>query len=198
MDFNCLFEKVKKVMEGRGGAHDFGHILRVLDNSRKIAKVHNCDRSILEPMVLLHDLVRYKGQREEESVEATLKEAEKLLKECGYPKEQIEKILSGIESHSIHAGGFKMPESIEAKILFDADKIDAVGEIGVVRWFVTQAPKNIPLQDMATIYLKEIEGMEQMLGGKMLTEEGTKLVQKGMKESKDFMENLLKKLASAL
>ncbi len=192
---NKLLEKVKEKIGDRKGAHDLFHFLRVRGIALKIAESEKADKSIVEAMVLLHDLVRHEGEREDASVEETLKEAEKILKEIGFDSVQVKTILDGIASHSLHSKLHKEPETIEAKILFDADKIDSVGEIGVARWFMTMGNKNISVKEAAQIYLQTIQKQQKKMNGKLYTELGNNLIQEDLVFSVQFLNNLIKKLS---
>jgi len=194
MDDNRLFETVNGKMGDRKGAHDLSHLLRVRNTALKLAKSEKANKDIVEAMVLLHDLVRYEDEKEDTSVEKTLKESKKILKKEGYPPEQIKTILDGIASHSLHSKLHKEPESIEAKILFDADKIDSVGEIGIARWFLTMGNKNISIKEAAQIYLATIKKQQKKMNGKLYTELANQMIQEDLAFSIKFLNNLIRKL----
>lgn len=187
-----LLSIVKVIIGKKRGAHDLSHILRVRNIALEIAESEGANIDVVEAMVLLHDLIRYEDKREPLSVSETLQIAEKVLRNLKWSDENIELVLDGIASHSLHSNIKREPETIEAKILFDADKIDSVGEIGVARWFMTMARQNVSIHESAKIYLDTIENMEKKLGGKLYTKKGNKLIQPGLKFSKKFMRQLLK------
>ena len=189
-----LFEKVKARIGDRQGAHDLSHFTRVRDIALKLADTENADKETVEAMALLHDLVRHEDERENSNVEETLREAEKILSELNYDKGKTKIILDGIASHSLHSKIKKEPRTIEAKILFDADKIDSVGEIGIARWFMTMGNKNISVKDAALLYLKTIKEQQEKMGGKLYTPLGNELIREGLAFSIRFLNDLVRKL----
>ena len=191
---NDLLNKVKEKIGNKEGAHGLDHFLRVRSIALKIAEKENADKEIVEAMTLLHDLVRFEDEREEESVEETLREAKNILLELNFSQDKIQLILGGIESHSLHSKTQKDPSTLEAKILFDADKIDSVGEIGLARWFMTMGNKNISIKDSALIYLNTIKKQEEKMNFKLYTKTGTKLIKKDLEFSKNFLISLVEKL----
>jgi uncharacterized protein len=127
--------RVKKALEGRDPAHDFQHILRVYKNAEMIARREGANMQILLPAVLLHDLVVYpKGSaKTSKSADDSADIAEKWLRSYGYPQGKIEKICYCIRTHSYSKR--LTPSSLEGKILQDADRLDALGAIGIARTF---------------------------------------------------------------
>jgi uncharacterized protein len=191
---DTLLDIVKKEIGNRQGAHGLDHFLRVRKIALKISKNENANKEIVEAMTLLHDLVRFEDEREEESVEETLKKAKKILLELDYSNEQITQILDGIETHSLHSKTKKEPISIEAKILFDADKIDSVGEIGLARWFMTMGNKNVSIKNSALIYLNTIKKQEEKMNSRLYTKTGTELIKRDLDFSKKFLNDLIIKI----
>ena len=127
--------KVIKLLDGRDSAHDFQHIKRVYKNAEVIGRREGADMKILLPAALLHDLVVYpKGSaKTSKSADDSADMAEKLLKSYRYPQDKIDKISYCIRTHSYSKR--LVPATLEAKILQDADRLDAVGAIGIARTF---------------------------------------------------------------
>ncbi len=178
-------------------AHQWDHIMRVSVTAEKIAKTEqNVDMELLYAMVYLHDIVRYEDERENRSVEESIKLARTLLSELGYSPTFIEAAVAGIASHSLHQAKITPPGSIEAKILFDADKIDGVGPIGIARWLMVESNKNKKIKDAAGLYLKSVK--KQSTGSRILfTGEGNNLLQEKLTYAKNFFEVLLAELSLA-
>jgi len=130
-----LKRRVKKVLEGRDPAHDFQHIMRVYKNAELIGRREGADMNVLLPAVLLHDLVVYpKGSaKTSKSADDSADMAEKWLRSYGYPQEIIDKISYCIRTHSYSKR--IVPSTLEGKILQDADRLDALGAIGIARTF---------------------------------------------------------------
>lgn len=120
------------------GAHDLSHFHRVWAAARRIMQQHaEADALVVLAACYLHDLVnlpKNHPQREQASRMAATK-ASQLLAECGFPAERIAAVAHAIEAHSFSAN--IPPRSIEAKIVQDADRMDALGSIGLARMFYT-------------------------------------------------------------
>jgi uncharacterized protein len=132
---DMIKRRVKKTLEGRGPAHDFQHIMRVYKNAELIGKKEGANLEILLPAVLLHDLVVYpKGSaKTSKSADDSADLAEKWLRSYGYPQEKIDRISYCIRTHSYSKR--LVPATLEGRILQDADRLDALGAIGIARTF---------------------------------------------------------------
>ena len=128
--------EVEKMLEGRDPAHDFEHVMRVYRNARRIAKYERAaDTEVLLAAALMHDLVVYpKGSaKRSKSSDDSADLSEEILRRLGCPREKIEKISYCIRTHSYSKK--IVPATIEGRILQDADRLDALGAIGVARTF---------------------------------------------------------------
>ncbi|HZA61530.1 MAG TPA: HD domain-containing protein [Nitrososphaeraceae archaeon] len=134
--------KVKRMLEGRDPAHDFYHIMRVYKNAKMIGQYEGTNMEILLPAVLLHDLVVYpKGSaKSSKSSDESADLAENILQSYGYPQDQINQICYCIRAHSYSKR--LVPESLEGRILQDADRLDALGAIGIARTFSVGGSEN--------------------------------------------------------
>ena len=125
--------------------HDFDHILRVLALVERIGQVEGADMEILRAATLLHDAsgaTPGKTNRQEHHL-ASAAVADKVLLEAGWPPERREAVLHCIRAHRFR--GTEAPQSLEAKILFDCDKLDVLGAIGVARTVAYAALAGEPL-----------------------------------------------------
>lgn len=127
--------QVEKMLEGRDPGHDFEHIMRVYKNAQKIGKQEGAYMKVLLAAVLLHDLVVYpKGSaKRSKSADDSADIAEKILQKRGWTKATIDRVSYCIRTHSYSKR--IMPVTLEAKILQDADRLDALGAIGIARTF---------------------------------------------------------------
>jgi len=190
-----LLEKVKNEIGDRTGAHGFDHFMRVRKYAVFIAKKEGANVKVVEAMTLLHDLVRYEDEREEYSVEETIKKATEILAELGqFSTSDTKAILDGIKSHSLHSRIEATPASLEAKVLFDADKLDSVGRVGIARWFTTMASRNLTIKQIAQTYIKTINEQQIKMNNKLYTETGTIMIQKKLPWTLKFMEGLIKEI----
>jgi len=111
-------------------SHDKDHVERVVKLAVYIAKREGADVEVVKKAAELHDIARDKPNHAVESA----KIAREMLKKQGYSDEFIEKVAHCIKAHSFSSG--IEPKTLEAKILSDADKLDAIGAIGVARAFI--------------------------------------------------------------
>ena len=132
---NKIEEKVSEFFGNVNPAHDWQHVKRVENIALKLAEKENSDKEIVQASVLLHDIGRKKedeGKIDDHAVWGSNK-SEEILDELEYSKEFIEKVRECIESHRYSRG--PDPESLEAKVLSDADNLDALGATGIARTF---------------------------------------------------------------
>lgn len=134
--------KVKRMLAGRDPAHDFYHIMRVYKNAKLIGQREGTNMEILLPAVLLHDLVVYpKGSdKSSKSSDESADLAENILQSYNYPQGKINQICDCIRAHSYSKR--LIPRSLEGKILQDADRLDALGAIGIARTFSIGGSEN--------------------------------------------------------
>ncbi|GIC79627.1 HD domain-containing protein [Moritella sp. F3] len=114
-------------------AHDIDHIERVVATARQLADSEGADLAILEPAAWLHDCVavaKDHPQRKQASLLAADCAVE-FLQQIDYPAQYHKAIHHAIVAHSFSAN--ISPETLEAKILQDADRMDALGAIGIAR-----------------------------------------------------------------
>lgn len=111
--------------------HHLDHIYRVRKNCLNIAQKVKCNTLILEISALLHDIGRFYELDKDNHELISSELARKFLIKHGLTQAVTEKICYAIESHRFRRQ--ITPETIEAKILQDADKIDALGAIGIIR-----------------------------------------------------------------
>jgi uncharacterized protein len=129
-------------------AHDLEHIHRVVGNARTIAAAEGGLLEIVVPAAWLHDCVvlpKDSGERASGSRLAA-EAATAFLKEIGYPAEYLAGIAHAIEAHSFSAN--IPPESLEARIVQDADRLDAIGAIGIARCLMLGGALGKPLYNV--------------------------------------------------
>lgn len=125
---------VKETLKNAEGGHDWFHIERVLKNARLIAKGENADILVIELGALLHDIADSKFHNGDESVGPQL--ARNFLNSENVPENIISQVTGIIENISFKGGNVKRDfSSIELDIVQDADRLDAIGAIGIARTF---------------------------------------------------------------
>ena len=142
--FEKLKIDVKNRMEKNDPAHDFEHTMRVYKNAQKIGKKENANMKLVLAAVLLHDIVSYpkSDKKSEISSSKSALEAQKILKKHGYSDWEIKIVSEAIRDHSFSRG--VVPQSVEGKVLQDADRLDAIGVVGIARTFVIGGSENRP------------------------------------------------------
>ena len=117
--------------------HDFDHTLRVYSNAMRLAELCGGDTKIIAVAALLHDIGRAEESRTKGAVchaEIGADMAADFLKKMHFDDDFIDRVVHCIRRHRFRRG--EMPESTEAKILFDADKLDSIGAVGLGRAFL--------------------------------------------------------------
>ena len=118
---------------GNDVAHDLEHIRRVVSNARHLAREEGARLDVVIPAAWLHDCVHVPKNSPERSRASALAAAEavRVLAEWGQDPKTLPAIAHAIEAHSFSAG--VTPETIEAQVLQDADRLDALGAVGIAR-----------------------------------------------------------------
>lgn len=144
VELEQILKTVELLLHYQSPAHDFQHVLRVYRNAEMISKKEKgADLDIVLAAALLHDLVVYpKGSvKAKHSADESADIAKKILSEHNYySSEKIEKIVYAIRTHSYSKR--LIPSTLEGKILQDADRLDAIGAIGIARTFSVGGSEN--------------------------------------------------------
>jgi uncharacterized protein len=125
---------VKETLAQAEGGHDWFHIERVYKNALLIAASENCDLEIVQLGALLHDIADSKFHNGDETIGP--KTARTFLEVQNVSSETIDHVIAIIENISFKGGNVKRKfSSIELDIVQDADRLDAIGAIGIARTF---------------------------------------------------------------
>lgn len=204
-NFETLTEHVKYHMTSAPGCHDFEHVQRVLHNARILLKDEkDANKNIVELAALLHDIARPEEMESKGRLchaEHGAKMAAPILKECGFRDENLIKTVSEcIRKHRYR--GTEKPETLEEKIVFDADKLDSIGAVGIGRAFHFAGRFGAKLHNSkedalaSKAYSKEDSAYREYLvklkdvPGRMLTTPGKKIAEKRAAFMKDFFDEL--------
>jgi uncharacterized protein len=119
------------------GSHDLSHLKRVWQNAQLLAEAEGANLHLLAAAVLLHDCVHVeKGSPvRDQASRLSAERAGEALSELGWATRDIEIVTDAVLSHSYSAG--LVPTTPEARVLQDADRLDAIGLVGVARCFYT-------------------------------------------------------------
>ncbi|MBR9650281.1 HD domain-containing protein [Thalassovita aquimarina] len=128
-------------------AHDLAHLDRVWTTSQRIAETEGGDLRVLIAAAYLHDLVNLPKDAPDRAQASRLaaQAAAPHLRALGFSAPEIENTRHAIEAHSFSAG--IEPETVEARILCDADRMDAIGAIGIARAFSVSGQLDRPIYD---------------------------------------------------
>lgn len=142
-----LLDSLKKEVKRIGkndSAHDFNHVMRVYKNAQYICKNEHANEKLVLSAVLLHDIASYPktDKRSKYSSINSAKIAKKILQNYDFTGDEITIITDAICDHSFSR--HKTPKTIEGKILQDADRLDALGAIGIARVFAVGGSANRP------------------------------------------------------
>lgn len=200
IDNTILF--VKQQLENAEGGHDWFHIERVYKNALLIAKEEDCNLTVVKLAALLHDIADSKFYGGDESIGPKI--AREFLESQNISEEIIDHVIAIIENISFKGGNFeKTFSSKELAIVQDADRLDAIGAIGIARTFNYGGFKNRPIyntniQPKLNMSKEEYKNSEAptlnhfyekllLLKDKMNTETGKKIA----KKRHDFMVRFL-------
>lgn len=123
-------EEARKWYPADDSAHDFDHVLRVHALALRIAQAEGADAEIVSAAALLHDVARVEADRLGVChAEMGARQARDILR--GHPPDKVEAVAAAIASHRFRNA--VKPPTLEARVLYDADKLDAIGAIGIAR-----------------------------------------------------------------
>ena len=145
---------IKKIIHN-DPAHDFDHIVRVYKNAQQIIKKEKVNEKLVLSAVLLHDVVSFpkSDKRSKNSSIESAKKAKTILKKYDFTSDEITIVCDAISEHSFSQK--KIPKTIEGKILQDADRLDALGAIGIARVFATGGSLRRPFYNLDDPFCKK-------------------------------------------
>ena len=127
---------VKRELEGEGSGHDWWHILRVWTMARKIAEAEKADLFVVELAALLHDIADRKLNKGNEKM--GLQRVKRFLVSIEVEQKTIDHVLQIIETYSYTSHlrtGKRTMDTLEGAVVQDADRLDAIGALGIARAF---------------------------------------------------------------
>ncbi len=127
-------EHVEKAHSGDGSGHDWWHIFRVWNTAKKLAECENADRITVELAALLHDIGDWKFHDGDESIGPA--RARAWLEQIDVAPQVVAEVCEIVSTLSYKGAGVPTPmKTLEGKIVQDADRLDAIGAIGIARAF---------------------------------------------------------------
>jgi len=150
---DSIKNEVKEIMDN-DSAHDFEHVMRVYKNAQKICKKEKANEKLVLCAALLHDIVSYpkSDKRSKNSSIESAKKSKIILKRYNFSNDEILIIFDAIHDHSFSQN--KTAESTVGKILQDADRLDAIGAIGIARVFATGGSLKRPFYNVDDPFCK--------------------------------------------
>jgi uncharacterized protein len=199
----AIQEKAAVYFRNSRGSHDWSHTERVSRLCLKIGEKEGADLEILEIAALLHDIGREEQDRSKGKVchaAVGARIARTILEEVGMEPAKLERIIHCIQTHRFR--GNKQPETAEAKVLFDADKLDSIGAVGIGRAFLFAGEVGAKVHNNGVDFTKTSSYSEEdtayrefsvklrKVKDRMLTAEGKRIA----KERHAFMEQFFNRL----
>lgn len=146
---------VSQALAAADAAHDMAHIRRVVAAARKLATTEGAELAVVMPAAWLHDCVIVPKDSPDRARASGLaaETARAWLAEQGYPERHLDAIAHAIEAHSFSAG--IPPETPEARVVQDADRLDALGAIGLARCLATGVAMGGRIYDEADPFARQ-------------------------------------------
>ncbi len=139
---NLTLDEARAYYADAESAHDFDHVLRVTTLAERIARAEGADVEIVRTAALLHDIARADEDIRAQGDHAQLaaERARAILLARGATPAQADAIAHAIAAHRFR--GSTPPRTLEAQVLFDADKLDSIGAIGIARAYAVSGALN--------------------------------------------------------
>ncbi len=206
-----LKEKARALYEANGGSHRMDHVERVLALAERLAREEGADLAVVRVAALFHDIgraeeARTKGQICHADHGAEL--ARKILEEESLPEAFIDQVCQAIKRHRFR--GQEPPESLEEKVLFDADKLDSLGAVGIGRAFLfagevgarlhnpeVDLEKTQPYSEEDTAW-REFKLKLSKIKDRLLTPSGRRLAQERHRFMEEFFERFHREVRGEL
>ncbi|CAI8996636.1 HD domain-containing protein [Brevibacillus sp. IT-7CA2] len=174
-----LVAEAQKRFDGQDPAHDWQHNLRVMAMCERIGREEGADMEVLRLAALLHDIGRAEERQTGEChAEISARLAGEWLSERSMTEAFISRVQSAILAHRFRKD--RPPHTLEEKVLFDADKLDSIGAIGVARVFAYTGVIGQPIQsddpNQHTPY-KEYTWKLQRIKDKLFTKTAQKIAE---------------------
>ncbi|MFW9911309.1 MAG: HD domain-containing protein [Candidatus Thorarchaeota archaeon] len=181
----------QEMTQSDAGAHAYDHVKRVFSLAMRIGTILGANLRVLGAAALLHDVGR--ARENETGVSHSIVSGEmsvEILEEVGFTQDEIQSVRDAIRTHRFSEG--PTPTSLEGEILSDADKLDALGAIGVFRAIAQAATTGLGAEG----FLRHADEKLLKLSQMMYTEEGKKIAEARHAVLSDFVAELRKDVDS--
>ena len=208
---NQIREEAKHYFTNAKGSHDWQHTERVYTLCMHIGEKEKARLEILKLAAILHDI----GREYQDKTNGKVCHAEKgahlareIMERHNVSKKKVEEVIHCIECHRFR--GDKIPQSKEAQILYDADKLDSIGAVGIGRAFLFAGEVGAYLHNVGVdvektkVYTKEDTAYREFVvklskvKDSMLTEEGKRLAEERHHFMEEFFDRINKEIEGEL
>lgn len=193
-------------LEEADSAHDIAHIQRVVKSALELSEMENADIEIVTAAAWLHDCVTLPKNHPDRKKASQLaaEKAAGFLNSINFPPQKIDAVSHAIEAHSFSAG--IPPKTIEAKIVQDADRLDALGAIGIARCFLVGGAMNSTLYNVEDPFCENREPNDKAwsidhfykklftLPKTMNTESGKRIAELRVEFMKEYLDQLRREI----
>lgn len=202
--FDAVCDEVRSRFAGARGSHDWEHTQRVLVLAERLARAEGADLGVVRLAAVLHDVGRADEDRAAGGLDHAARGADlarEILARHGAPPERIAAVVHCIAAHRFRKG--PAPETLEARVLFDADKLDAIGAVGIARAYLFAGEvgamlhnPDIPPEDALPYSLNDTGHREyrvklSRIRERMLTGEGRRMAEERHAFMEAFFERFL-------
>lgn len=209
--FDIVRKEARRYFQSARGSHDWDHTERVCKLCLRIGGKEKANLEVLKLAALLHDIGREEEDRSDGRVCHGTKGAalaKAMLKKHGVEEEIVERVIHCIETHRFRQN--RLPQSLEAKVLFDADKLDSIGAVGIGRAFLfagevgarlhnpgIDLKKTKPYTKEDTAY-REFLVKLRLIKSRLFTREGKRIARQRHRFMAGFFDRLKKEVEGAL
>ncbi len=170
---------IEELFASNAGGHDAAHTLRVYRNAMALADLlPDCDRGIVALAALLHDADDRKLFDTKDNANART-----FLKGQGVPQETADRICEAVNSVSFSQNRGKRPQTLEGRIVQDADRLDAIGAVGIARTFAYGGEHGRSLEESIAHFHEKL----LLLKDEMNTEAARKIAERRHAFTEEFL-----------
>lgn len=180
--------EISRKYQNMNGCHGYEHTERVVKLCSVLGEKIGANIDILIPAAILHDIKR----SEPNHARAGAVEAEKILQELGYNDDVITKVCEAIRVHSFSEA--VKADTIEAQILSDADKLDAMGAIGIYRTANYSGEKDRPFNEFINHFHEKLLSLKDLL----YTDQAKLMAEKRNRFMIEYLDQLSKELKAEI
>ena len=166
IDKNDILQKAEKLvydkLHAEASGHDWWHAVRVKNTARELAEKEGADSFICQLTALVHDMA---DEKLNDDPKKTLADLKTWLIDQQLSLSDVEHIIQIINTMSFKGDGSSVPATLEGKIVQDADRLDAIGAIGIARCMAYSGSKGRPIHDPNMTAREAINASKELMDG---------------------------------